>query len=949
MIDRTSLKPHAPDAVSFGPFFFNDKTRLLEKDGVPVKLGSRALDLLRLLVSRAGEVISKNELLAHAWPGLAVDEISLRVHIAEIRKALGDRKAGARYITNVPSRGYCFVAPVERRTPAIQASTPGISDGVRETLLPRRLERMIGREDVLEELFSRLAQERFITLRGPGGIGKTTVAVALAHSMWGAFAGQVYFLDLSPLKDPALVPIAVASALGLTVHHVDPTESIINFLGEKRVLLVLDSCEHVIETAARFSECIYQRSRGVSIVATSRESLLVEGEHIFELVPLAGPPQGAGLTVDQALIYPAARLFMERAAAAGHRANVTDDDVNVLIEICDKLDGIALAIELAAVRVGTHGLREMAALLDSRLKLEWRGRRTAPARHQTLGATLDWSYGLISENERAVLRRLSIFAAPFTLEAAVAVSGEDDDPRVVDALEQLVAKSLLVARPKGSSTSYRLLDVTRAYAMQKLVESGEMKNIARRHARYIQKTLEKTALESIRGDQAPDSHDRGELLGDARTALTWAYSEDDCTELRLPLASVCTRLFIELNLLNEGQLWASRALAALDDASRGGRWELELQSALGHALMFTERNSERVEEALKRGLALAESMGDHSNRFRLLARLNMFYRRTGDYRRLVSIALQAEQVARTIGDTAGLAGAKALVGVSYHLVGNQTAAQLHLEEGLLGDAALRGTSPGHFAYSRTLQIPLARVLWLRGLPDQAIECVRPMIGAAAPKDAVMYTIALCWSASVFGWVGDWSMVESLTAHLATHARAHGLASYEAVATGFRAQTLIAGGESRPGIELLRKALLRLHADRYELYASAFIADLSRGLAALGQISEGLDVLSEAIARVPEGDAFDMPELLRLRGELEARNGSVDSAEVSLAASIALAEQQGALSWRLRAETSLARIRHHQAKPGALDSLAATYSRFSEGFDTADLKAAKRLLDEPPST
>jgi hypothetical protein len=269
-----------------------------------------------------------------------------------------------------------------------------------------------------------------------------------------------------------------------------------------------------------------------------------------------------------------------------------------------------------------------------------------------------------------------------------------------------------------------------------------------------------------------------------------------------------------------------------------------------------------------------------------------------------------------------------------------------LDEGVRDDAALRGAQPGHFAYSRTPQIPLARVLWLRGFPDRAIECVRPLIGAAAPRDVVMHCIALCWSASVFGWVGDWGTVEALTGRLATHAGMHGLAPYEAVAAGFRAQTMIARGEVRDGIDLLRTALPRLHADRYELYASAFIAELSQGLAALGQLAEGRAVLHEAIARIgPEGAAFDMPELLRLRGELEARGDELDTAEASFMASIAMAEQQGALSWRLRSEMSLVRLRRRQGVRNPLDDLANTLARFSEGFETADLKAARAILDK----
>lgn len=937
-------RSNEPDAgAQFGRFCLYEKARLLEKDNAPVKLGSRATDILCLLVSKAGEIIHKDELLAYAWPNLVVEEASLRVHIAELRKVLGDGKDGARFITNVPNRGYCFVAPVQRRAPPVAAPKPA-AEASHASPLPPLLTRTIGREDVVQRLLERLLAEQFITLRGPGGIGKTTVAVAVAHEMATRHGQPVRFVDLGPLKEADLVPSAVASALNLVVQSADPTSSIIKFLGGQRMVLVLDSCEHVIDQTARLAESIFLQAPGTSILATSRESLLVQGEQIVELPPLKTPPTDQVLTSDQLLAYPAVQLLAERAAAGGYSIDMSGDNARLVAGICNKLDGIALAIELAAVRLGAHGLSEIDTLLDGRLKLEWRGRRTAPPRHQTLSATLDWSYNLVSETERLVLRRLAVFSGVFTLDAAIAVAANElSREQVVDAIEQLVAKSLVSPRPDKSLMRYRLLDTTRAYALKKLGESGEAQQTAQRHARYVLNTL----VAGMSGKSKPGAEPaRTELLGDARAAFAWTFSDDGAAELHVPLSGAIAPLLVELNLLNESRQAARRGLAALDDAHRGGRWELELQSALGHAAMFTDRNSEEAEAALVRGLAVARQLEDRPGQFRLLARLNMFYRRTGECDRLVPLAESAEQVAREIGDPAGFAGADVLLGVSHHLAGNQLAAQRHLEKAMQNDAALRLAGPGHFAYARTPRIPLARTLWLRGFPDQAVELARAVTNDAAPRDLVMHCIALCWATSVFGWVGDWASVEQLTTRLSEHAVMHELVPYQAVADGFRGQALLARGELNEGVNILRNVLPRLHADRYELYASGFSADLSQGLAALDKIPEASELINATISRVSAGgEAFDLPELLRIRGSLQARHGDEDGAKRSFNSSIEMAEAQGAISWRLRTEMALAQLGGKQGKKAALAALAKTLDRFGEGFATADLKLAKGMVGD----
>jgi predicted ATPase/DNA-binding winged helix-turn-helix (wHTH) protein len=512
------------DFVSFGPFRLFMAERLLEKADEPLDLGSRALDILIALVERAGEVVSHKELVSRVWPNVIVDEANLRVHVSDLRKALGDGRDGARYVTNVTGRGYCFVAPVTRS--ASQRSAPRAGQLVRNRLrqLPARLTRMVGRDDTVRTLSAQLMMRRFVSIVGPGGMGKTTVAVSIAHALIDDFEGAVFFIDLGTLIDPGLVPTAVASALGIMMQAQDPLLSLLAFLGDRKVLLLLDNCEHVIDAAAALAEPVVSEARQAHILATSREALRVEGEHVHLLYPLDSPLNDVGLTAAEALTFPAVQLFMERAAASGNRSELSDADAPIVARICRRLDGIALAIELAAGRVSLHGIRGTAELLDNRFKLLWQGRRTALPRHQTLNAMLDWSYNLLQERDKLVLCRLSVFVGFFTLKAAASVAGtEADDPEVADAVASLVAKSLISTAAVGETTYYRLLDTTQAFAASRLVERGEADNLARRHAVYYSNYLEHDkAVQSAFGRR--DLSGYALYLGNVRAALEWTFS-----------------------------------------------------------------------------------------------------------------------------------------------------------------------------------------------------------------------------------------------------------------------------------------------------------------------------------------------------------------------------------------------------------------------------------------
>src|SRR5262249_21736130 len=294
----------------------------------------------------------------------------------------------------------------------------------------------------------------------------------------------------------SLMPSLLAFVFGLATRAGDQTPELIAFLANKKTLVVLDGCEHVVESAAALAVELLKSAPGLHILATSREPLSAEGECVRRLTPLKVPPSSRKLTAAEALAFPAVQLFVERAIERLDTFELTDADAPIVAEICRKLDGIALAIELAAGRVDAFGLRELARLLNDRFRLLMRGRRTALRRHQTLSAALDWSYEFLPEGERIVLRRLAVFDSYFTLESAIAVAGDSKIAPldVVNAVANLVANSLVVADIGGEVVHYRLLETTRVYARGKLAESGELGHVTRRHAENLKNVLEQAGL-----------------------------------------------------------------------------------------------------------------------------------------------------------------------------------------------------------------------------------------------------------------------------------------------------------------------------------------------------------------------------------------------------------------------------------------------------------------------
>lgn len=951
----TMSKAHARGGtlmLSFGPFRLFPSERRLERDGVDLSLGSRALDILIALTRRAGETVSRKEIIAFVWPDTIVGECSLRVHIAGLRKALGDGRNGARYINNVPGRGYCFVASVDRsyardtdnngqhEAPAVICS------------LPSRPARVIGREQSISEIRTALLAKRFVSIVGPGGIGKTTVAVTAAHELAVAFSA-ICFLDLGALGAPGLLIGTLASALGLSIHARDPLPNLLAFLQARRSLLIFDNCEHIVDAVAALTERIFAATRDVHILTTSREMLRVEGEQVFHLPPLQTPPLNAVLRPEEICAFPAIELFLDRAMASGYRGAITDHELILVAEMCSRLDGIALAIELIAGRAGVHGIEGAAGLLDHRFRLLWQGRRTALPRHQTLNALVDWSYNLLPESERQVLRLLSIFVGAFTLDAARAliVSLHIKGQAFEEVIEGLVSKSLISAEVgERQSARYRLLGTTRAHALNKLSENDETDTASRVHAEYFMDLFVSNSRVQLPFRRLEFSDAFSGFLGNVRAALHWCFDSRRAVELGSTLAATSAAHLLDLSLISECYRWTKTALTLLE--GRGDPLlEMELQGAMALSAMFVVESSEEVENAFRRALQLAEEHGDNISQVRMLAGLNLFLTRIGDCREGLAIAERSKLIANQVADPDASMVSDWMLGISHSLAGNSSLARMYLDQGFAHSAALNAEMNFiGFAQRIGARVHLARTHWLHGFPDQALRLAQEALSEATENGhPVNMCICLVHATSVFLWRGDWDTAEATVEKLYAHADRHELAPFRAVSLGFRGELLVRRGKPALGNPLLRDGLTAMEAEKLRIVSPSFAVALADGLAAISRYDEALETIAKAISEAElTGEMFELPEMLRVKAQVLCAALGREATEVDdcLHCSLEHARRQAALGWELRSATTLAQRRRQEGRISeAYDILMPVYGRFVEGHGTRDLKIAKGLIGD----
>jgi len=889
---------------SFGEFRVLANRRQLLRSGLPVPLSSRAFDILLVFLRSPGEIIAKNELMERAWPSLHVDETNLRVQISGLRKALGEDGATARYIENIPGRGYSFVAPVNVAAQSNGKPSSGTVPVPRE---PKTARHVVGRQEVVAKLGARLGETRLLTVVGPGGIGKTTVALEIAAVVRAQYPDGVTFVDLTPLNDGNLVHDAVVAALD--AGHGERGLTLDAILQDRTVLIVLDNCEHVIDAVAEFVEQTQRSHAGVTILCTSREPLRAEGEWVHRLATLAFPLGNTALTAAQALDYSAIRLFVDRAAYKLGGYTLTDAHAPLVARICGKLDGIPLAIELAVGHLDSVSVRGLLSSLDEGFGVLSGGRRTSLSRHQKMWAALDWSFGLLSETEATIFKALTTFSGGFTFASAYDVIGDAvPENSFADGLSNLVAKSLVVADTGQDPVRYRLFEVTRAYGRERLEHSGQGEEFAERHAAHFLAMFEVE-------DGSHGVRPATELMGvcrkevaNVRAAIDWAFKSQAHVNIAVALTIAAVPLWTQLSMVGEWKSAVLRALDALEHWADGYFLEkMQLHAALGCLQMHAgSGDPKRATTAWQATLAIAERLDDKEYQLRALWGIWIACTNKADPRAGLRVVDSFDRVAATTTDADRHVGDR-IRGKSLHFCGNLEESYAYTQRVLeryerpadLSDVV-------RFQYDQRIlaQATLARTLWLQGFFEEALaEVDRLHADAVALNHVTTLSNAIVDAAFPLAFLhGDLELAAKYCSQLRELTDTHGLDIWGTYAQCFNGQLLVRSNRSDDGVTELRSGIAKLESAGFIVYRTSFIGTLAEGLADLGQYDNALKAVDKGIAHCDStGEAWCLAELRRVRGLIFSKQheqSAAADAEREYDESLRIAKQQGALAWEL---------------------------------------------------
>jgi predicted ATPase/DNA-binding winged helix-turn-helix (wHTH) protein len=931
-----------PTRIDFGPYRYDTVRRELHDANGPVRIGSRALQLLEILLESPGRLYSREELVARVWPRTVVEETSLRVHVSALRRLLGDGQDGSKYIVTVPGRGYTFVGEVSVLAPPAASGAPAQASGHQ---LAKRWPkaRPIGRGRDIARIAELLQRERLVSIVGAGGMGKTTVAQAVAENQGTRHGQGTFFADLSSLSDESLVIVEVGQSCGINVSRDDPWGPLQAALQDQHALIVLDNCEHLIDTAAGVIERILRACPRVHILATSREPLELEAEWVFRLPPLGLPAPAIALEPEGALAYPAIQLFVERAVAAGDTFHLTDTNVAIVRQLCEFLDGIPLAIELAAARVSSLGLQGLLFRLESAFDVLTRGRRTAMSRHRTLHGVLNWSYQLLSDSERLVLQRLAIFRSAFDLEAAIAVASTAESAReqVVADVLSLHNKSLVALEPADSGpVLYRLLHVTRLFAEKARASGPQSALVHRRHAELV--------LARMSEANTSKADTRGKLLNylrssrftsavaELRTAITWALLDENDLALGIEITAESLHVYHAAGLLDEYRRYLN---LAIDKTARAGLEDSRLEFMLYKRLTFASGQSfaspEAREHTYRKTRELGLRFGSVSDRIEALYALSSGAFGHGDFLQSLTCCEEIRELAQGELTPLAVGVADRLSVLSLHALGQHDAAERLAHQVMRFDAStleLRFQTDVPFRVS--MRIQLARIHWLRGDFQQAWTTVHDTIA----KDDTAHIFEKCQPLGLAAipiaiWKGDLASAARWCQDLLDHSTRTSVPYWQAFAMVYRC--LLEGQpierDSAPGQMLERSPMLR-----------DIVATLQSGVPD-----------AATLARVREGKvAWCAPEILRraaLANLVPQQDASRERCVAALMDALDLSLEQGARFWSLRIARNLYDVSPEGSAgwTSARDQVLSLLNSIDDGSTQPDLQEARLLLARAP--
>ncbi|TAV21325.1 LuxR family transcriptional regulator [Rhizobium ruizarguesonis] len=911
--------------LRFGRFELDIAHRSLSESGKILHLGGRAFDILAVLVARAGQIISKDELIKAVWTTTTVDEGALRVHMVTLRKLLGDREAG-RYIENIPGRGYAFVMPVQSVEDGESSSDVqpvAVPKANISSNLPRLAGRLIGRETFVEETARLVASNRLVTIAGAGGIGKTSVALAVGEIL--SESRPVLFVDLAALTDGRLIMPTLASLLGVPVFSDDAEPGVLRALEDSNVLLVFDNCEHLILEAASSTEDILTATPNVSILATSREPLRVSGERIRQLPSLVIPPED--VTNADWSSFSAMELLIDRMMLSSDVESFDrPEDFETAASIVRRLDGIPLAIEFAASRVAHLGLVNLANSLDDPLTVLRRGRRTAPPRQQTLRATLDWSFDSLTPTEKTLFEYVAVFAGSFSSDAALSVSGgrlsEDD---FYEAFDGLFLKSFLSV--SAGDGSYRLLETTRRYGLEKLEKSGQSDAIRSAHAVYCEKELQ-SAEADWKVLATPQWMRRySSLINDVRAAIQWSFDNERDADFAIRLSAKSTVLWAQLGLMNEQTKVVEQALARLPGSQHvGTRVEMELRISRGGAL-FHVRGYPADPEALEefdRSAEIAESLSDMPTFIRATAGRASIWVSNARYAEAIDMALKLGIRFPQM----SLGSFSRMLEHGYFFHGNLKLASEHVN-GSLRDAegSLRRTLNDGVGFDQRI-ISRAVLIFVKFLQGETSEAFGELDSALEEARALDYSISTCLllflTASPIAFLsGDQKRAGEYLDIAETLTKKHDLHRWSLWVAAYR--SFISDGIQQPETE--------------EIFRSAVGMRLEYLL-----VLAGVRAPLEALDRGIKGEGgWCRPELLRIKAKVLKESDPI-LAQSLVEASLDEARRMEAPFWELRAANTAYELAGPNQEIKARKMVKSALDKVDGAYLTADIAKAREILD-----